>query len=585
MENLHLKALQGQLIKENIDLYYLNTCDYHMSEYVPEYFRTIAYFSGFTGSLATLLVSQDSAYIFVDGRYHTQADKQCLQYGIKVVKLGTVGSLEPLEFILKFYKNKVIGLDGKRTSINFATSLLQKNIKIKSIDLYSCLIENRVPLKKEKIYELDIKYTGLSRNKKLQLIKYCLAGKCHIVNNLESIAYLLNLRSNDILYTPVFLSYLVINNNNVYLFCDIDRFDNELKDKLYADGIIIRPYESYYDYLQIICKQTIILDKEKVNYETYSKIVGRSNKIINKRSLIEDMKSIKNNVEQANSKLAHIYDGVAMLRFLKWIDSVDKSAYDEYQIAQKINEFRLSYKAVDLSFGSIIAYDDNSAIIHYSPEKGKCKKLDNKGILLLDTGGQYLLGTTDITRTIALGPVSDEIKKYFTLVLKSMLNLSQVKFIRGINGKQIDVIARQDLWANGLDYRHGTGHGVGHYLSCHEGPPNIRYMNTASKNEDEVIKPGMIFSDEPGVYFEGKFGIRCENLLLCKSNMKNEFGEFLKFETLTLVPFDLRLIDVNYLDDKSRIALNNYHQRVYESLSPYLNDDEKQYLRKITQAI
>lgn len=585
MENKHLKALQDKLIKEKIDLYYLNTSDYHMSEYVPEYFKTIAYFSGFTGSLATLLVAKDAAYIFVDGRYHTQADNQCLQYGIKVIKLGTKGSLEPIEFINKFYKNKVIGLDGKRTSIGFAKALIANNIKIKSVDIYSDLIENRAPLRKDNIYELKLKYTGLTRKKKLDLIKYCLNGRCHIVNNLESIAYILNLRSNDILYTPVFLSYLIFLDRDVYLFCDQRRFDEETLDNLYADGIIIRPYESYYDFLSIISRRVITIDENKVNYETYLRINGRRNEIVNKRSLIEDMKSIKNNVEQQNSKLAHIYDGIALLRFMMWIDRIDKTKFTEYQVAQKIDEFRTSFKAFDLSFNSIVAYNQNAAIIHYAPDKETSARLDNKGILLLDTGGQYLEGTTDITRTIALGPVSDEIKKYFTIVLKSMLNLSEIKFIKGINGYQLDIIARQDLWAEGVDYRHGTGHGVGATLSVHEGPPNIRYMHTDAGNEMVEIKPGMIFSDEPGVYFEGKFGVRCENLLLCKPSYENEFGQFLKFETLTLVPFDTRLIDKKYLDEKSINALNKYHKRVYDTLLPYLNENEADYLRKLTKEI
>lgn len=556
-----------------------------MSEYVPEYFRTIAYFSGFTGSLATLLVSKDDAFIFVDGRYHTQADKQCCQYGIKVIKLGTKGALEPLEFINEYYKDKIIGLDGKRTSIKFAKALLQNNIRIKSTDIYSSLIENRTPLGKDNIREIKLKYTGLTRAKKLDLIKHCLHGKTHIVNNLESIAYILNLRSNDILYTPVFLAYLVFVKKNVYLFTDARRLDYKTVDGLYEDGIIVRPYETYYDFLNTISNQTIILDEDKVNYETYRKIFARGNKLINKRSFIEDMKSIKNNVEQENIKLAHVYDGVAMLRFLMWIDAQDKSKLNEYEVAEKINEFRLSYKANDLSFGSIVAYNSNSAIIHYAPTRENCARLDNRGILLLDTGGQYDEGTTDITRTIALGPVTDEMKKYFTIVLKSMLNLSSLKFIRGLSGNQIDIVARQELWAQGLDFRHGTGHGVGCGLSVHEGPPNIRYMNTDVGNEKVEIKPGMVFSDEPGVYFEGKYGIRCENLVLCKSDLENEFGEFLKLETLTLVPFDTRLIDKKYLDEKSIKTLNDYHQRVYTTLLPYLNETEAAYLRKMTQAI
>ena len=585
MINQRLKALQEQLIKENIDLYYLNTSDYHMSEYVPEYFKTIAYFTGFTGSLASLLVSKNDAYIFVDGRYHTQADNQCLENGVKVVKLGTTGSLEPLEFINKNYHGKIIGFDGKRTSIKFAKSLIKQGNKIKSIDIYSPIIENRVPLKKNNIFELKNKFTGLPRNKKLELIQYCLKGNCHIVNNLEAIAYILNLRSSDIAYTPVFLSYLVFLKKDIYLFCDAKRFSEETLDNLYADGIIIRPYDAYYDLLDLISRQTIILDEDKVNFETYRRICARKNVIVNRRSFIDEMKSIKNNVEQENSKKAHIYDGVAMLRFLMWIDSIDKTSVDEYDVARKIDEFRLSYKAFDLSFGSIVAYNENAAIIHYAPEKGKAKKLDNKGILLLDTGGQYYEGTTDITRTIALGPVSDEIKKHFTIVLKSMFNLSETKFIRGINGYQIDAIARKDLWAEGFDYRHGTGHGVGYISSVHEGPPNIRYMETDSNIEKVELKPGMIVSDEPGIYIEGKHGIRCENLLLVKSNGKNEYGEFLRFETLTLVPFDLRLIDKRYLDDKTIEVINNYHQRVYKTLLPYLNESEANYLRKLTRAI
>lgn len=584
MINEHLKGLQAEITSKNLDLYYMNTSDYHCSEYVPEYFKTIAYFTGFTGSLATLLVSRNDAYIFVDGRYHTQADKQCIPNGVKVIKLGTRGALDPVDFIKAYYPNAIIGLDGKRTTISFAKALLNENIKIKSIDIYSHLIKDRAPLKKDKIFELENKYTGLPRSKKLSLIKYVLKGRIHIVNNLESIAYILNLRSNDILYTPVFMSYLVFVGKNIYLFVDKNRFDYKTIDNLFADGIIIRPYDSYYDFISMINKSTILLDENKINYETYVRINEHNNKIINKRSLIEDMKSIKNNLEQENSKRAHIYDGISMLRFLMWINSIDKSTVNEYEVAQKINEFRLNYKASDLSFGSIVAYNENSAIIHYAPEKENSKQLDNYGVLLLDTGGQYLLGTTDITRTIALGPVDDEVKKHFTLVLKSMFNLSEAKFIKGITGNQLDILARKDLWAQGLDYRHGTGHGVGHYLSVHEGPPNVRYMKNGS-NADVEIKPGMIFSDEPGVYFEGKYGIRCENLVLCKSDYENEYGEFLKFETLTLVPFDVNLIDKNYLDENTINILNEYHKHIYETLLPYLNEEEANYLRKLTEAI
>ena len=584
MGNIRLQALRNNMKKEGVDLYYLNTSDYHMSEYVPEYFKTIAYFSYFTGSLATLLVSLDNAYIFVDGRYHNQAEKQCTKNGVNVIKLGLKDALEPIDFIKKYYSKATVGIDGKRTSMAFGKQLEENGIAIKSVDLYSDIIENRASLSNDNIYELSEEFTGLSRKKKIELITHCLNNKCHIVSNLESIAYLLNLRSSDILYTPVFLAYLVILDKKVYLFVNEKRLDETTLNKLHDDGVVVYKYDEFYTFLLNIKERNIVIDDNKVNYEIYN-CIRENNNIICSRSIIEDMKSIKNDVEQRNIKLAHIYDGVAMLRFLMWLDKADKSQYNEYQIAKMIDKSRLAYKAFDLSFNSIVSYNENAAVIHYSPSKENSKQLDNSGILLMDTGGQYLYGTTDITRTVALGEVDPEVKKAFTLVLKSMFNISELKFMKGLAGNQIDVLARQDLWAHGLDYRHGTGHGVGYVLSVHEGPPNIRYMHTEARNEEVELKNGMIFSDEPGLYFDNKFGIRCENLLLCKNDYENEYGQFMKFETLTLVPFDLNLIDMDYMDEKTINALNNYHERVYITLLPYLNSSEAKYLKYLTRKI
>lgn len=580
-----LNALKTQMRQQNIDVYYLNTSDYHLSEYVPEYFKTVAWFSGFTGSLATLLVTLKDTYIFVDGRYYLQADQQCLKYGIKVVKLGTEGALEPLAFLKANYPGAVVGLDGKRTSIRFAKELLKQGDQIRSIDLYSSLIQNRTPLSRSKIYEIDNSYAGLSRLRKVKLIAHCLRDMVHVVDNLESIAYLLNLRGDDITYTPVFLAYMVLQDEDVYLFCDLERFDADLLEKLYADGIILRPYDSYYEFLKTIEKRKVVLDEHKVNFESYLALSEGNNTFYDRRSIIEDMKAIKNPIEQENIRMAHIYDGIAELRFMMWLDSIDKSTVSECDCARKINSLRMEVGAKDLSFASIVAYNENAAIPHYFPEEGKCAMLDNHGILLFDTGGQYLEGTTDITRTVALGEVDEEVKKYFTLVLKSMLALSELKFMSGLNGKQIDIVARQELWAHGVDYRHGTGHGVGNYLAVHEGPPNIRYGSTDSRNEEVELKPGMVFSDEPGVYFAGRFGIRCENLLLCQKDEENEYGQFLSFETLTMVPFDLNLIDRDYLDEKSINALNRYHQKVYDTLAPFITEEERAYLKEKTQAI
>ena len=585
MENKKIDALRRALNDYKIDVYYLNTSDYHLSEYVPSYFKTIEYFSGFTGSLATFLIDKNKSYIFVDGRYHIQADKQCLKNGVEVIKLGTKDSLDPLDFIEKNYKGKIVGIDGKRTSIAFTKELIKRGLKVKSIDIYSTLIENRVPLSKDKLYEVDVTNVGTIRKEKIDRVRYCLNGKCHIVNNLESIAYILNLRGNDIIYTPVFLAYLVFNKEDVYLFIDLERLTSEIIEKLYADGVIIRPYDEYYKFLGTLKNEIILLDEHKVNYDSYKKIKGHHNSVVNTISLIEEMKAQKNEVEVENSMLAHIYDGVAMVRFLKWLDESDKSNLNEYDALEKLNKFRLDYKAFDLSFSPIVAYNDNGAMMHYSPTKENNTKLDNKGILLVDSGGQYKEGTTDITRTIALGEVSDKLKKHFTIVLKSMFNLSQTKFMSGLSGYQLDILARKDIWELGIDYRCGTGHGVGHILAVHESPPNIRYMNSASGSEKLPLKVGNIVSDEPGIYLENEYGIRCENLLTVIEDISNEYGKFLKFKTLTLVPFDLRLIDLNYLDEKTRIALNNYHKEVYEKLSPYLDENEIKYLRKITREI
>jgi len=585
MVNENLKKLKQAVKDEKIDLYYLNTSDYHQSEYVPEYFKTIAYFSGFTGSLATFLVEGGKAYLFVDGRYHVQAERQCEGTGIEIVKLGTKDALKPLEFIQKYYAGKVIGLDGKRTSIRFARDLEKIGVSLESRDIYSSLIESRSPLGKDRIYELSQTYTGLSRKKKLEIAKKVTGSRVHIINNLESIAYLLNLRSNDVLYTPVFLSYMVIADEKVYLFVDDQRLSIDLLQKLKQEGIIVLPYESYYGFLKNISGKRILLDENKVNYETYLCLQGRENVFTFERSFIEEMKAIKNPVEQKNMRMAHIYDGIAVLRFLMWLDNADKSKITEYDCANKIDSLRREYKAKDLSFSSIVAANENAAMMHYSPTKDNPVYLGNEGILLFDTGGQYDLGTTDITRTVSLGETDDETKKYFTLVLKSMFNLSEVKFLKGMNGSQLDILARKDLWKLGIDYRCGTGHGVGYHLSVHESPPNIRYGKTENGSELCEFVPGMIVSDEPGVYFEGKFGIRCENLLLCVEDEKNEYGQFLRFDTLTMVPFDLKLIDKKYLDETTIESINRYHEKVFETLLPYLDVEETLFLRKLTKKL
>lgn len=579
-----INALKANIVNNKLDAYYFNTSDYHMSEYVPEYFKTIRYFSGFTGSMATFIVDKEKAYIFVDGRYHIQAEKECAINGIEVIKLGTIGALDPIAFIKKNYKGKVVGLDARRTSISFAKKVIEAGAKIKSIDIYSELIENRAELSNAPLKSLDIAYTGKTRKEKLDELRYCFKDKVHIINNLESIAYLLNMRGNDISYTPVFLSYVIVDSDDIYLFIDINRLDPNQLEALYLDGVIIKSYAEYYEVLKTIKNKTVVLDENKVNYETYLNLKDNRNTFVNMRSIVEDMKSIKNEKEIANTILAHIYDGVSMVRFIKWLKESDKSKFTEWDASEYLNNLRLNNHAFDLSFNSIVAYNENAASMHYSPSKEKPVYLNNLGILLVDSGGQYLEGTTDITRTISLGETSAELKKHFTLVLKSMFNLSSAKFLEGMSGQTIDILARINVWKEGIDYRCGTGHGVGHILSVHENPPRISF-NGKTDECKEPLKPGQITSDEPGIYLEGKYGIRCENEILVKKDELNEYGQFLSFETLTLCPFDLDLVDINYLNEDDIKLLNDYHKKVYDTLSPYLNDEEKEFLEKETRSI
>ena len=579
-----IDALRQAMIKAHIDVYYITTSDDHMSEYIPEYYKILRYFSGFTGSLGTLLVTLDEAYLFVDGRYHIQAADETKDTGIEVMRLGLPGVLEPLAFLSEKYNKATIGLDGKLTATSFVKQLLAQGHKVESLDLVSDIMLERKPLSNDPIFELGIEYVGKSRKDKIKEILYCLDGKTHILTGLEAIAYVLNMRANDIACTPVFNAFLVFTKNETHLFVNLERLSEELLLSLYDDEIIVKPYAEYYNFLKTIKHQTILLDENKVNYETYS-LVQKHNHLFNMRSIVEDMKAIKNPVEQENMRLAHIYDGVAMVRFIKWLKESDKSELNEYQVVQKLNEFRLGYKAFDLSFAPIVAYNANAAMMHYSPKEDACTKLANEGILLVDSGGQYLQGTTDITRTIALGPVTAEVSKYFTLVLKSMFELSSVTFKKGMSGNQLDILARKNLWNLGVDYLCGTGHGVGFVSSVHEMPPNIRYQKTLAASEQVPFVPGHIVSDEPGVYFEGRFGIRSENMLLCKKAMTNEYGDFYNFETLTMCPFDLDLISPDYLDESDKRIINAYHARVNVALSPYLNEEEKAFLQQATRAI
>lgn len=580
-------------MKENdIQAYIIPTDDFHSSEYVGDYFKCREYMSGFTGSAGTLVVLEESAYLWTDGRYFLQADKQLEKTGIVLMKSGQ--SYVPIieEFLKRELKEgDTIGFDGRTISKNFADKLLErikeKNIKINgTVDLVNIIWKNRPKISKEPVWQLDIKYAGISRKEKMKKVREKMeeAGADVFIDAaLDEIAWLLNLRGNDIAYTPVFLSYMIIREGMAILCIHREVVSEKIKDELKEDGIEIAEYEEIYKLAdEISDKEKVLYDSSSINYNLYDSI-NKNATIINRESPIALMKAMKNPVEVENIKKAHIKDGVAMCKFIYWLKkNVPLGNVSEISAAEKLVEFRAQMDGfLDQSFAPIFGYGEHGAIIHYSATEETNVVMKDKGLCLIDTGAHYYDGTTDVTRTVVLGELTKEEKEAFTIVLKGNLNLANTTFVYGTTGAYIDCVARRPLWEKGMDFNHGTGHGVGYILGVHEGPQNIS-KNSKSKTK---LEDGMIVSDEPGFYKEGKFGIRHENLLLCKKETKNKYGQFMVFDVLTMVPFDSDGIDLSLMNEDEVDYLNNYHKKVYENISPYLNEEEKKWLKNSTKML
>lgn len=580
-------------MKENdIQAYIIPTDDFHSSEYVGDYFKCREYMSGFTGSAGTLVVLEESAYLWTDGRYFLQADKQLEKTGIVLMKSGQSDVPIIEEFLKRELKEgDTIGFDGRTISKNFADKLLErikeKNIKINgTVDLVNIIWKNRPEISKEQVWQLDIKYAGISRKEKMKKIREKMkeAGADVFIDAaLDEIAWLLNLRGNDIAYTPVFLSYMIIREDRAILCIHREVISEKIEDELKEDGIAIAEYEEIYKLAdEISDKEKVLYDSGSINYNLYNSI-NKNATIINRESPIALMKAMKNPVEVENIKKAHIKDGVAMCKFIFWLKkNVPLGNVSEISAAEKLVEFRAQMDGfLDQSFAPIFGYGEHGAIIHYSATEETNVVMEDKGLCLIDTGAHYYDGTTDITRTVVLGELTKEEKEAFTIVLKGNLNLANTTFGYGTTGANIDCIARRPLWEKGMDFNHGTGHGVGYILGVHEGPQNIS-KNSKSKTK---LEEGMIVSDEPGFYKEGKFGIRHENLLLCKKETKNKYGQFMVFDVLTMVPFDSDGIDLSLMNEDEVDYLNNYHKKVYENISPYLNEEEKKWLKNSTKML
>ena len=597
-----LKALRARMKSEKMDICLISSDDWHQSEYSGDFFGVREFFSGFTGSAGSLVITQSDAVLFTDGRYFVQADYQLAGTDIRLMKSGTQGVPTISQYIdvmagvfAKTDKKAVVGLDGRTISLSLGEKLLSSNLVelITEFDPAYGIWEDRPNFPSSMPFILGEEYAGKSCKDKLLLIREEMEkseADVHVVASLDDIAWILNMRGNDVECNPVFMSFLIIKKDRGVLFANEASIGPEVKSYLDENKIELMPYELIYDECKklAVTGNKFLIDKERVNYRLYSSIleVGGEEavKFSTNPSLL--LKAVKNETEIKNLIDIHVEDGLAVTRLMYWLKTEDKSGMTEMSVAEYIDKLRRGISDYhDLSFPTISAYGANAAMMHYAATPDNQAVIKDEGMLLVDSGGQYLRGTTDITRTFACGKVSDEEKKAFTLTLKGMLALANVTFLKGCSGYSLDILARAPLWEEGIDYRSGTGHGVGYMLNVHESPNAFRWRYTPGISEYALLEPGMVTTDEPGVYSDGKFGLRIENELLCEEAFVNEYGTFLKFRVLTMAPIDLDLVDIKYLEESDIKRLNDYHKQVYEALSPLMDGEELEFLRKYTRPI
>lgn len=602
--------LRERMKRYGMDAYLVPTADFHGSEYVGDYFKCRQYLSGFTGSAGTLVVTADMAGLWTDGRYFLQAGQQLEGTGIDLYRMGDEGVPTVTEFLTeRLTAGQCLGFDGRTVDGGTAKELLEKLEKKQARidfthDLAGELWSDRPALSAEPVFLLGEEYTGKSRAQKLSEIRGVMEEKeadYFVLTSLDDIAWLLNIRGGDVGCNPVVLSYLVVQKERVLLFANEKAFDSQVKDALAADNVLLLPYNNVYAWIRRIGRgRTVLIDDGRANYAIMASIPP-SVKVLDETNPTQLMKAIKNPVEIANIREAHVKDGLAMIRFMHWLKvrvhstqavkrtvlfDGDGSNLTELSVAKKLASFREEQEGYrGPSFETIAGFGPHGAIIHYSATPETDSELMVDDFLLVDSGGQYLQGTTDITRTFALGDVDDERKRYFTMVLRGHLNLAAARFLHGCRGTNLDYLCRQPLWEEGLDYNHGTGHGVGYFLNVHEGPNGFRWKIVPERKDNAVLEAGMVTSNEPGLYLEGRFGIRHENLMVCCEGEKNEYGQFMYFEPLTLVPFDMDAVDVSLLSERERALLNAYHAKVYETMAPHLAKEDALWLARVTQAV
>lgn len=583
-----LARLRREMAQRGMDGYVVVTDDFHGSEYVGDYFKARAYLSGFTGSAGTLVVLPDRAALWTDGRYFLQAAEQLTGSGIELMRMGQPGVPTIGAFLAEqLPEGGVLGFDGRTVSSSFAGTL-EKALEAKHIrfaggeDLVDAVWPDRPALSDCPVWELT--GCGLSREEKLAKLREKMVEENAaylLLTSLTEIAWALNLRGGDVACTPVFLSFLLIGREDAQLCIQPQAVPADIAEKLTACGVTMRPYGAIYDLLRGLPADTrIMADSATANYRIMESLSHAE--VLDQPSPAVLMKACKTQEETDGFRAAHIKDGAALCRFLYWLKTrIGEEPMTELSAAARLAAFRAEQPDfLDLSFDTIAGYGPHGAIVHYDPTPETDVPLHPEGLLLVDSGAHYRQGTTDVTRTIALGPVTQEEKRMFTLVLKGHLALAAARFPHGATGENLDVLARLPLWEQGLDYNHGTGHGVGFILSVHEGPQSFRWHSTDGRRIP--LEEGMVISNEPGYYEAGKFGIRHENLVLVRAGETTDYGQFMYLEPLTMAPFDRDAIDVSLLTEAELALLNDYHKLVYDTVAPLLPAEEQAWLAAAT---
>lgn len=581
-----LMKLREEMNKEGMQAYIIPTSDFHETEYVSEYFAARKYMSGFTGSAGVLVVLLDKAGLWTDGRYFIQAANQLAGSGIDLMKQGQEDTPSIEEYIVtNLTQGSVVGFDGRVMNVNDANkykqAFMMHDIKmVTDKDLVGRIWDDRPALPCTETFHYDEKYAGKSISEKLTQVREAMKGyncRSHIVTKIDEIAWLYNLRAHDVPHFPVALAYTIIKENDAMIYIDASRLDEESKTLFAQNHIQVKDYEAIYEDVKTL-EGPILVDGNFVN----SKIVYSLNtEIVYAQDPIVLLKAMKNEIELANTRNAHIKDGVACTKFMYWLMQNVNNGISEMSAQEKLQELRKEQADyLEDSFNTICAYKKHAAMMHYSSNEETNVELKPEGMLLVDSGGQYLDGTTDITRTFVLGSITEEEKKWFTLALKGHIRLEKANFLYGCRGLNLDILARGPLWDLDMDYQCGTGHGVGHLSNVHEAPNGFRWKIVPERNDSCVLEEGMITSNEPGVYVEGEFGIRHENEMVVVKGNKNFYGQFMHFETLTFVPFDRKGIDKSLLSEDELAWLNDYHASVYEKISPFLTNEEAEWLKE-----